>query len=495
MIYPTFKDFCEFAQYANVIPVVKEISADLETPVSSFLKLDKDDYAFLLESVEGQEKIARYSFLGNNPSIIFQSKGPLIEIINRKEKKKRLFRTQTTPLKELESFMQEFKPAQIKGLPRFYGGCVGFIGYDVVRFFENIPDKNPDELGFYDMVFMLADTVLVFDHVKHTIKIVANCLLPPNKPLSVLRKRQFYKEAIQKIDAVEKAFNKKVAEPLVIGRHPRPIKFNSNFDKSSFCDIVNKAKRYIRCGEIIQVVISQRFKTKIRQEPFVIYRRLRSLNPSPYMFFLKLKDLTLVGASPELLVRCENGVVQTRPIAGTRRRGINEKEDKTLEDQLLQSVKEKAEHLMLVDLGRNDIGRVSIPGTVRVNTFMAVERYSHVMHLVSDISGKLAKKFTAFDALTACFPAGTVTGSPKVRAMEIIDELENVRRGPYAGCVGYVSFSGTLDTCITIRTIIIKDGNAYVQAGAGIVSDSIPEREYKETLNKAHALFEALRQT
>jgi anthranilate synthase component 1 len=492
--YPSLKEFLKLSGKANVIPVYQQISADLDTPVSSFLKFKKDDYAFLLESVEGQEKIARYSFLGSHPALIFESKARNIRLIYQGNKRRiKRFIADSTPLAEIEKIMSGFRVAQIKGLPRFHGGFVGYIGYDAVRFFEKIPDKNPDDLKFPDAVFILTDTVLCFDHINHTIKIIANCLLPEDKKLSLREKISIYRQAVKKIESIRKdlgcTLSQKAKEDSKGGRK---IKISSNFAKSGFCAIVNKAKKYIKRGDIIQVVLSQRFKARVKKDPFDIYRNLRSLNPSPYMFFLKLSGVTLIGSSPELLVRCEDGLVQTRPIAGTRRRGKTDSQDKVLEKELLSDAKEKAEHLMLVDLGRNDLGRVCKPGTVKVNNFMGVERYSHVMHLVSDVSGRLSKKSSIYDVLRACFPAGTVSGAPKVRAMEIIDELENLRRGPYAGCVGYFSFSNNLDTCITIRTICIKDNHVYIQAGAGIVADSQGEKEYTETVNKAKALMEAI---
>ncbi len=494
MYYPTLKKFIQLAKKANVIPVYKEISADLDTPVSSFLELKKDKYAFLLESVEGQEKIARYSFLGSKPSVIFRSKGRNIQIeyqdgkirINR-------FIAKSDPLAEIEKIMSLFKTAKIEGLPRFHGGFVGYMGYDMVRFFEEMPDKNPDDLKIPDAIFILTDTILAFDHINNTIKIIANCLLPRGEKLSQKEKTKIYHAAIKKIELIHQELGKPLSEESTQKRkHARSIKITSNFAKSEFCGIVNKAKEFIKKGDIIQVVLSQRFKVKIEKEPFDIYRDLRSLNPSPYMFFLKLNEITLIGSSPELLVRCEDGIVQTRPIAGTRRRGNTESEDQALEKELLNDVKEKAEHLMLVDLGRNDLGRVYKLSTVKVDSFMKVERYSHVMHLVSNVIGELDQKFDMYDVLRACFPAGTVSGAPKVRAMEIIDEMENIRRGPYAGSVGYFSFSQNMDTCITIRTICVKDNTAYIQAGAGIVADSVAEKEYFETVNKAKALMEAL---
>jgi anthranilate synthase component I len=502
LIRPSLQEFIRLAGRSNVIPVYKEVSADLDTPVSSFLKLSKDEYAFLLESVEGQEKIARYSFLGSRPSLVFKSKGGQVEIICRDKAacdcvcrdNSGKFRAETDPLAVIEKLMSGFKPAQVKGLPRFYGGIVGFMGYDCVRFFEDIPDKNPDDLKLPDAVFILTDTILLFDHINHTIKIVSNCFLPQSrKNLSAGQAKKFYRQALNKIKAIETDLARPLRGKGIEVRNPGPkIKITSNFEKSEFCAIVNKAKTHIQKGDIIQVVLSQRFKAQIRESPFDVYRRLRSLNPSPYMFFLKLKELNLIGSSPELLVRCEDKLVRTRPIAGTRPRGKDEQQDLALERELLNDEKEKAEHLMLVDLGRNDIGRVCRVGSIKVDDFMSVERYSHVMHIVSEVSGTLSSGKNAFDVLRASFPAGTVSGSPKVRAMELIDELENSRRGPYAGSVGYFSFSGNLDTCITIRTICVKGSTAYIQVGAGIVADSRAENEYNETINKAKALFEAI---
>ncbi len=491
MYYPSLKEFLRFTKKGNVIPVYKEINADLETPVSAFLKLNKDDYAFLLESVEGQEKIARYSFLGSNPTLVFRSKGRNIEISYPFQGSSRKFTTKVTPVDEVKKIMQDFKSVQVKGLPRFCGGLVGYIGYDTVRFFENLPDKNPDELKVPDSVLVLADSLLIFDHVNHNIKIVVNVILPKGK-LSAAGKKALYQEAAKRIEAIQADFNQPLNENDD-QRFSQKIKFSSNFKKSEFENAIREAKKYIKKGDIIQVVPSQRFKLITDKEPFMIYRSLRSLNPSPYMYFLQLKDMYLVGASPEMLVRCEDGVIETRPIAGTRSRGKNEEEDEKLARELINDKKERAEHLMLVDLGRNDLGRVSRVGSVEVDEFMSVEKYSHVMHLVSDVKGRLDnKRYDIYDVLKATFPAGTVSGSPKIRAMEIIDELENTRRGPYAGCVGYFSFSHNMDTCITIRTILIKGRHAYVQAGAGIVADSVPEKEYFETVNKAAALMEAI---
>lgn len=492
MISSTLKEFLRLSKKGNVIPVYKEINADLDTPVSAFLKIKHSDYAFLLESVEGQEKIARYSFLGTDPSLIFKSKAKQIEIIDVAGNKKRSFVTAGSPLDEIKKIMRDFRSVQVAGLPRFYGGLVGYIGYDTVRFFENIPDKNKDDLKIPDTLLLLADTLLIFDRLNHTIKIVSNVILP--KASSDSKKSCLYQKAIGKIESIHNDFNRLVIQKKIPAGNEK-LQINSNLKQSEFVRIVKRAKDYIKNGDIIQVVLSQRFKVKTQKDDFAIYRSLRILNPSPYMYYLKLKDFSIIGSSPEMLVRCENGLVQNRPIAGTRRRGKNELQDSQLENELLNDEKERAEHLMLVDLGRNDLGRISKLGKVKVDEFMRVEKYSHVMHLVSQVSAILDKKrFDIYDVLKAAFPAGTVTGAPKIRAMEIIDELENVKRSLYAGAIGYFSFSHNLDTCITIRTILLKDGFAYVQAGAGIVADSVPEKEYQESVNKAKALMEAIRE-
>jgi anthranilate synthase component 1 len=494
MYYPCLNEFLRLTKRGNLIPVYKEINADLDTPVSSFLKIKKNDYAFLLESIEGQEKIARYSFLGSYPSLVIRSKGRNIQIVNLAKNQVRRYVTKTDPLDEIKKIMQGFKAVKIPGLPRFVGGLVGYIGYDMVRFFEKIPDRNPDDLRVPDAIFILTDTILVFDHVNHTIKIVTNIILPRgHQKISKTKLIRIYNQATQKIGSLQKELHKSITKERKDTKSKFPKRsFISNFKKSEFIDIVKKAKTFIKEGDIIQVVLSQRFKVKINKDPFDVYRALRSINPSPYMFFLRLKDVILIGSSPEMLVRCEDGLVQTRPIAGTRRRGKTEEEDKVLEEELLHDEKEKAEHIMLVDLGRNDLGRVCKSGKVGLSEFMSIERYSHVMHLVTEVRGILDKRYDIYDVLRASFPAGTVCGSPKVRAMEIIDELENLRRGPYAGCVGYFSFSHNMDTCITIRTVILKGDTAYIQAGAGIVADSKPQNEYLETINKAKALIEAI---
>ena len=487
MYYPSKKEFIRLAKKGNLIPVYREIRADFETPLSAFVKIDEGKFSYLLESIEGGERIARYSFLGSNPSMVFMSKGKNITIIKGKNKK--TFKTKKDPLTEIKKIMEEFSFVPIKGLPRFSGGLVGYMGYDVVRFFEKIPDRNKDDLKLPDSIFVLTDTILIFDHVDRKIKVVSNAFI--KKDVS-----SAYEEAIEKIENIVGYLSKSGKIPSRFletkKQDSKKSSISSNLTKEKFMRIVRKAKQYIKSGDIIQAVLSQRFKTNIRCNPFDIYRALRSINPSPYMFYLKFGELSLVGASPEIMVRCEDKKVELRPIAGTRRRGRNEKEDRLLAKELLADPKEKAEHIMLVDLGRNDIGRVCRFDTVGVSEFMVIEKYSHVMHIVSDVSGRLKRGSNIFDVVRASFPAGTVTGAPKIRAMEIIDELENVKRGPYAGSVGYFSFSGNLDTCITIRTILVKGKAAYVQAGAGIVADSKPDKEYRETLNKAKAMLRAI---
>ncbi|MBU4376910.1 MAG: anthranilate synthase component I [Candidatus Omnitrophica bacterium] len=484
MYYPSKKDFIKLAKRGNLIPVYKEIEADLETPVSSFLKIDEGDYSYLLESIEGEENIARFSFLGANPSLVFKSKGRRIEITENKRTKR--FVTSRDPLSEIKKIMKQFKFVKVDGLPRFSGGLVGYLGYDMIRFFEEIPDENPDDLKVPDSVFMLTDTLLIFDHLMHKIKIVSNAHISDNARLA-------YDTAVRKIEKISKMLSKKALKSEKRTKAKKNAKIKSNFTKKGFGRIVEKAKKYIKNGDIIQVVLSQRLSTELGgKDPFNIYRSLRSINPSPYMYYLKFKNMRLIGSSPEIMVRCEDKKIELRPIAGTRPRGKNEAEDIKFQKELLADPKERAEHIMLVDLGRNDIGRVADFTSVNVLELMRIEKYSHVMHIVSDIIGKLSKSKDEFDLIRASFPAGTVTGAPKIRAMEIIDELEPVRRSTYAGCVGYFSFSGNIDTCITIRTILVKDNKAYVQAGAGIVADSKPDKEYQETLNKARALIKAI---
>jgi anthranilate synthase component 1 len=484
---PHFLEFKKLAEDYNLIPVYREISADLETPVSAFFKIGNDKYAFLLESVEGIEKWSRYTFLGCDPHLIFKSKYKNVEIIKDGKSEKSI---SNDPLNILRDIISSYRPAKINGLPRFFGGAVGYLSYDTVRFFEGIPDKTVDDLMLPDTYFLITDTLLVFDNLKHTIK-VFSLVHVKDKP-SVSSSYKTAQEKIERIiDKLRSPFSFKVIKLNSPEGDQKLLK--SNLSKKDFIKIVKRAKEYIRAGDIIQVVLSQRFNTPLKVEPFNIYRALRIINPSPYMFFLKFPEVVLVGSSPEIMVRGEGDYVDVRPIAGTRPRGVTPEEDIGFERELLDDPKEKAEHVMLVDLGRNDLGRIAKVGSVETNEFMKIERYSHVMHIVSNVRGIKEKNKDGFDILRATFPAGTVSGAPKIRAMEIIDELEITKRGPYAGAVGYFSYSGNIDFCITIRTLVIKNGQIYVQAGAGIVADSIPESEFQETINKAKGMIQAVR--
>jgi anthranilate synthase component 1 len=482
--YPDFEGFQEKAKEANLIPVYCEILADMETPVSAFKRVNKGRYSFLLESVEGGDKWARYSFIGFDPRLIFTSKGSTVEI--REGKSLKRIKGVQDPLLLLKGIMGNYQPAKVEGLPRFFGGAVGYVSYDLVRFFEVLPDLSRDDLKLKDSFFLITDTIIIFDNLNHTVKVVSNVLLKDGDNLD-----QRYKDALKKIEKVVSTLKKplRLNTPRPRGRTP---KITSNLAKEEFKEIVKKTKEYIRAGDIIQAVLSQRFKTKSEADPFDIYRALRMINPSPYMYYLKLDDLLIIGSSPEIQVRMEDSEIEVRPIAGTRPRGTNPVEDKALKEELQNDPKEIAEHIMLVDLGRNDVGRVAQVGTVQVPDLMIVEPYSHVMHLVSSVQGVIENHRDAFDVFRATFPAGTVSGAPKIRAMEIIEELEPLKRGPYAGAVGYFSFSGNMDFCITIRTMVIKGKTIYFQAGAGIVADSEPEREYWETVNKAKAMAKAI---
>ena len=484
MYFPSRQEFKKKAKKGNLIPVYSEFLADLGTPVSAFMKINEGEYAYLLESAESDERIGRYSFLGSRPSLVFKSKGRRIEII--KNGKRTNFVTARDPLYEIKRLMRQYRAVNIDGLPRFCGGLVGYMGYDMVRFFERLPDTATDDLDLDESVFVLTDSIIIFDHFSRRIKVVSNAHIEGSADRA-------YNEAIEKIERMLNKLKKPLPPSQKNGsKKRRKLEVRSNFTKQNFEKMVSRIKGYIKRGDIVQAVLSQRFRMPVLAEGFNVYRALRSINPSPYMFYLRFKDVELIGSSPELLVRCEGRRVETRPIAGTRPRGGNEKEDNLLAKSLLADPKEKAEHIMLVDLGRNDLGRVCEYGSVRTEKLMLIEKYSHVMHITSDVAGKLKGGKDRFDVIRAAFPAGTVSGAPKIRAMEIIDEIEPVKRGPYAGCVGYFSFSGNLDTCITIRTIILKDNMAYVQAGAGIVADSKPEQEYRETVNKAMALFRAI---
>jgi len=480
----TFEQFVELAQRGTFVPVCKEIMADLLTPVSAFLKIaEHSDYAFLLESVEGGEQIARYSFLGKDPFLILRAADGRVTI----ERDGTTTESDAAFVPTLRRVMAEFRSPYVPGLPRFTGGAVGSLGYDAVSWFEPVTLQPPsagdpaiDQAGF-----MLFDTVLAFDHVQHRILVIANARITADDDLQAL-----YQFACAKIEFLERELERNLSQP---DRKPAaPLEVRSNMTRAQFEQHVRSAKELIAAGDIYQVVLSQRFEADLEAEPFTVYRALRHVNPSPYMFFVRMGGVSMVGASPEMLVRVEGRRVETHPIAGTRPRGRNAEEDLRLAEELKANEKERAEHVMLVDLGRNDVGRVCEYGSVRVPQFMALERYSHVMHLVSSVEGKLAEDRDRLDALVSCFPAGTVSGAPKVRAMEIIAALEPSRRGAYAGAVGYLDFAGNLDFCITIRTVVIVGRRALVQAGAGIVADSNPTAEFEETGDKARALLRAL---
>lgn len=484
-IVPDRDTFRRLAGSGNLIPVYKEVIADFDTPVSALKKLGESEYAYLLESVEGGSRLGRYSFVGTSARCIFESRGHEV-LISSDDEQRRL--TVEDPLDALRDLLQSYRTVAVPGLPRFYGGAVGYMSYDMIRYWERIPDKNPDPLNLPESAFIITDTVLIFDHVRRKVQVVHNTQVDGDVD-------QAYDRAVARIEEVlAKLEGPHGMRPLTAlhGRCEPADGVTSNFTKEEFVAAVERAKEYIRAGDVLQVVLAQRFSRSVRSDAFDIYRVLRSINPSPYLFYLKFGPFAVVGSSPEVMVRLEDGEALLRPIAGTRRRGASEAEDLALERELLADEKERAEHLMLVDLGRNDLSRVCEPGSVTVEDLMVVERYSHVMHIVSSVKGRLAADRDAFDLLRAAFPAGTLTGAPKIRAMEIIDELENVRRGPYGGAIGYFGFSGNMDSCITIRTVVICDGTAYVQAGAGVVADSNPESEFDETVNKARGLLTAI---
>jgi anthranilate synthase component 1 len=479
----SFEEFAELARRGTFVPVCKEIVADLLTPVSAFLKIaEHADYAFLLESVEGGEHVGRYSFLGKDPFLILRARG------NRTIMDSGGVTTESDrPLIEtLRGLMADFRSPFVPDLPRFTGGAVGYFGYGAASWFEPVlGDLGRVDDGADDAGFMLFDTVLAFDHVQHRILLIANARVSANDDLESL-----YQFACAKIQFLERELERSLSHP----ERPAPMDLvvRSNHTRERFEEQVKRAKEYIAAGDIYQVVLSQRFEADVTVDPFTVYRALRHVNPSPYMYFIRMGGVSIVGSSPEMLVRVEGSRVETHPIAGTRRRGKNNEEDLRLAEELKRNEKERAEHVMLVDLGRNDVGRVCEYGSVRVPQFMGLERFSHVMHLTSIVEGKLAEDRDRLDALVSCFPAGTVSGAPKVRAMEIIRELEPSGRGLYAGAVGYLDFAGNLDFCIAIRTVIMSSAKAYVQAGAGIVIDSNPTAEYEETRDKARALLRAL---
>ena len=474
MYYPSLSEVKDLAPGGNLVPVYRSINADLETPVSAYLKVARPPYSFLLESVSGGERIGRYSFIGTDPYNVIKT-GP-----GQKA-------GEVDPLTLVQEEMNRFQLVPIAGLPRFHGGAVGYLAYDTIRYFEpRVPPMPADPQGLPESVFTFVDTLLIFDHVRHDIKVVSHVRLDGNVDRA-------YEEATGKIDDLVQRLSQPLElPPGLMDSKGEAGEVRSNFKKEEYAAAVGKCIEYIYAGDVIQVVNSQRFSRKTDAHPFQVYRSLRSVNPSPYMYYLNLDDFQIVGAAIETVVKVEDGIAATHPIAGTRPRGQNPEEDAALEAELKGSEKQRAEHIMLVDLGRNDIGRVSDPGTVSVTQLMDVEHFSHVMHLVSHVEGKLKQELTPYDALRSCFPAGTVSGAPKIRAMEIIAEIEGERRGPYGGAVGYFSFSGNMDTALVLRTGIYKDGTMYVQAGGGIVADSNPEDEYLETQHKAGALMRAI---
>ncbi|MFH0810771.1 MAG: anthranilate synthase component I [Pseudomonadota bacterium] len=482
---PAATEFARLCRTANVVPVHREILADLDTPVSAYRKVAAGKpHSFLLESLEGGEKWARFSFIGTDPRLVFTSRGRSVMVRDRHSVER--FEAED-PTESLRAFLARFRPAEVAGLPRLWAGAVGYISYDMVRFMERLPDSNPDDLGCPDCVMVVPETLLVFDNLRQTARVIRNVFPSEGDDPAAL-----YAAAHEALDATVARLRGPLPHPAAGPPPEVSNRLTSNTTPERFREMVEAAKRYIREGDAIQIVLSQRFESRYDGDPFDAYRALRLINPSPYMFYLDFGPQKLVGSSPEVMVRLEGEMVELRPIAGTRRRGRDEQEDLAMERELTTDPKEAAEHIMLVDLGRNDVGRVSRYGTVEVNELMVVERYSHVMHIVSNVRGQILPGKDAMDVLRACFPAGTVSGAPKVRAMEIIEELEPCRRGVYAGAVGYFNFSGNMDLGITIRTLMFRNGQVYLQAGAGIVADSDPEMEYKETINKAKGMMAAL---
>jgi anthranilate synthase component 1 len=487
LLRPAQDAFERLAARGSLIPVVREILADLDTPLSLFRRLDDGRTTFLLESVEGGERWGRYSFLGAGAREIFRARGRAVEWTEGGETRR--FEAAGDPLEHLRERLARRRVALPEGLPlpRFLGGAVGMIAYDWVRFVERIPDRNPDPLGLPDLWFVIPETVVVYDNVRHTALLVRMVEVDPGDDAGAR-----WREAAAALDALVA----RLREPLPAEPRRAPVRapmdVRASVTREQFHDAVKRAKEHIEAGDIFQVVLSQRLRLPLQVDPFTIYRHLRSINPSPYLFFLRCEGPVLIGASPELLVRLENGRIDSRPIAGTRRRGRTPEEDVELERELLADPKERAEHVMLVDLARNDVGRVAETGSVQVSELGVIERYSHVMHIVSNVQGRLRDGCDWLDVLRATFPAGTLSGAPKVRAMEIIDELETERRGPYGGCVGYVDYAGNMDTAITIRTLVVQGDEILLQAGAGIVADSDPELEHKECQNKARALIQAI---
>jgi len=487
--YPDIQQFKDGMRTSKLIPVCTEIVADLDTPLTLFAKVAQEhQHIFLFESMEGGEKWGRYSFIGYDPLVTFTSKGDNVTISEVKDEVHKVNHFKDNPIRLLKNLIEKLAPPEYDMLPRFCGGAVGFFGYDMVRFMEDLPDDRA-ALDMVDCSFIIPKIVLVYDNLKQTVTIV--CWVWSDEDCGDILYRDAVKRIDEVIDIVRRPVPPSFSKESCKGSSA-PHTFTSNMEKEKFHGMVQKAKEYIRAGDIIQVVLSQRFHTTTDLSPFVLYRALRHINPSPYLFFLQLDDIIQIGSSPEILVRKEGENIELRPIAGTRKRGETVQDDLALEKELLADPKEVAEHLMLVDLGRNDVGRVAEGGQVEVQDLLVIERYSHVMHIVSGIRGKIAAGKDQFDVMAACFPAGTVSGAPKIRAMQIIDELELDKRGAYAGSVGYFGFSGNMDFCITIRTFVMRGKDLWVQAGAGIVADSDPEKEFEETINKSLGLRRAV---
>jgi anthranilate synthase component 1 len=497
--YPDFATFSQLAANSDYVPVFRRVLSDVLTPVSAFHKIDDGGPACLFESVIGGEKVGRYSFLAAEPFMVLEARGNHVDVTGGGENRDASFTgpcaPDPNPLTVLRELVTATRIASVPGLPPFAGGAVGYAGYDTVRYVENLPNAPCDDRRLPDLAFAFYDHMIVFDNVQKTAIIVALAKVPAAEAASPVGMRNAYDTACQRVDRLVEKLSMQsasLAQTDIDAGGDHHVAYQSNFAQAEFENAVRKCVEYIRAGDIFQVVISQRLAVPLAVDPFEVYRTLRVVNPSPFMFFLRTPHCTLVGSSPEIMVRVVDGKVTVRPLAGTRRRGKTEEDDQRLAEELLADPKERAEHVMLVDLGRNDVGRVARYGSVEVSDVMVIERYSHVMHITSNVTGQLTEGRDAFDALAACLPAGTVSGAPKVRAMQIIDEIEPHRRGPYAGAVGYIDFAGNMDTCIALRTIVIQNGTAYVQVGAGIVADSVPETEYEETLNKARGLLKAI---
>ncbi len=490
MIQPNLNDFRTLCKQGNLIPVYREILADRLTPVSAYENLthgEKDTRSFLLESVEGGERVGRYSVIGINPSLVIRSRGSKVTLDRGSQSETFELSDGEDILTHIRAYLKRYSYVPHPGLPRFCGGAVGFFSYDIVRFFEKLPDTKPDPLLCEDACFYFTDTLVIFDHVKHRILALCNANIDEDPDSA-------YMEALNKIDSICTKLKSQypVPPPHIPTANALPLKIHNQTDRKDYETSVDRCKEYIKAGDVFQIVLSQRFQVPFTAPTFDLYRALRTVNPSPYMFYLNMGERKLIGSSPEILVTVTGDRVRLRPIAGSSPRGADAEEDIQLEKELLANEKERAEHIMLVDLGRNDVGRVSDYGTVKVNELMVVERYSHIMHIVSDVTGRLASGRDCFDVFRASFPAGTVSGAPKVRAMEIIEELEPVRRGFYAGAIGYFGYNGDMDMAITIRTMLTDHNVAYLQSGGGLVYDSDPAKEYQESINKAGALVAAI---